>query len=98
MNRSKGFGLRDQFSEEKMDEIMSPDAAKRIGYRKVLDYRRSKHLFLLNMAVVDHATAELKPKRNVFSYRTILLANFSFLLRVIMYHLILVALCNCTIL
>jgi hypothetical protein len=76
---------------------MTKKAATTIGYKRVVDYKRSRNKFLLNTAVVEHATAELKPSKRVFDYKTILLANFSFLIRVISYHVILVALATNTV-
>jgi hypothetical protein len=46
------------------------------------------------MAVFAHATSELKPTKKVFSYKSVLLANFAFVLRVILYHVTMVAFCN----
>jgi hypothetical protein len=43
------------------------------------------------MAIIDHATAEIKAFKEIFNYRSVLIANFAFLIRVMMYHIILVA-------
>ena len=92
----KGFGLREYFWETDMIEaVMTKDQATKLGYVRVIDYQRSKNVLLSNLAVEDHATAELKKDNpQIYSSKAILLANFSFLLRIIGYHLILVALPN----
>ena len=78
-----------------VEEVMDKETATKLGYVRVIDYRRSSNIILSNLAVEDHATAELKKDNpDIYCSKAILLANFSFLLRIIGYHLILVALPN----
>lgn len=90
------LGLRDWFWEEDMVKMdaMTPAVAKRIGYVRVADFDTCIRHIELNEAVFAHATSELKPNEKVFSYKSVLLANFAFILRVVSYHMIMVAFSN----
>jgi hypothetical protein len=91
-----GLGLRDWFWEDEMikNNIMTKDQATKNGYVRVADFKTCISHIESNMAVFAHATSELKPTKKVFSYKSVLLANFAFVLRVILYHITLVAFCN----
>lgn len=73
---------------------MTQDVATKAGYIKIIDYHRTKNALVNNMAIIDHATAEIKASKKVFDYRSILLANFAFTIRIILYHIILVSLAH----
>ena len=86
--------MRKWFPEEYIGEkgVLTEETATNIGYIKIVDYRRTKDSLYHNMAVIDHATAEIKASEKVFNFRTVLVANFAFLARIIFYHLIIVSL------
>lgn len=92
----EGFGLRNFFWEKDMvKQVMTKEKATNLGYVRVLDFSRSKSIVIENQAVTAHATAELrKDKPQIYSSRTILLANFAFVLRIIGYHIVIVGLPN----
>ena len=48
----------------------------------------------LNLAVIEHATGEIKPNEKVFDFKTVMLSNFAFIIRVVIYHIFIVALAN----
>jgi hypothetical protein len=85
--------MRKWFLEEYISEngIMSEETATSVGYVKILDYKRTKDSLMHNMAVIDHATAEIKASEKVFNFKTVLVANFAFMARIIFYHLIIVS-------
>jgi hypothetical protein len=91
-----GFGMRDFFWEEEMlnGGVMNEEKATKLGYIRVIDYQRTKKYLIYNQAIMDHATAEIKPEKKVFNFKTILLANFAFTMRIILYHIFMVALAN----
>jgi hypothetical protein len=75
--------------------IMSVEEAKARGYTRFIDYSSLNLIFDINQAILDHATAELKTdKPELYLRKTVLLGNFSYLLRILIYHILLVALCN----
>jgi hypothetical protein len=71
---------------------MTPEDAEKLGYIKLIDYQRTMHILAYNMAIIDHATTEIKASKQIFEYKTILIGNFAFLLRAMVYHIILVSL------
>ena len=71
---------------------MTSEDAEKLNYIKIIDYHRTKDSLSQNMAIIDHATAEIKAVKEVFDYRTVLITNFAFLFRAIMYHVVLVSL------
>ena len=73
---------------------MTPTDAGKLGFIRVIDHYRSKNILSLNLAVINHATSELKPSEKVFDFKTVLMANFAFVIRVVMYHIFIVALSN----
>ena len=85
---------RKWFLEEhvSVNGILTEETAKNLGYVKIIDFKRTKDSFNNNMAIIDHATAEIKASEKVFNFRTVLVANFAFLVRIILYHLIIVSL------
>ena len=88
-----GFGIRDFFYEEHMlESVMSAEKASAIGYVRIIDFERSFQMLADNAPLQQHATGELKKDPKFMRIKTILLANFFFLFRVILYHIILVAL------
>ena len=94
-NRNKGFGLRDYFFEHDMEKhVIDKEKARNIGYIRVLDYESNWRLLIRNHAVEDHAVAELKKDDpSLYNFRSILMGNFFFLLRLLVFHFIIVA-CN----
>ena len=92
-NRTRGYGLRDFFYEDEMEKyVMTKETARNIGYVRVLDYKSNFHLMIRNQAVEDHATAELKKEDpRLYNYRSILISNFSFLVRIFVFHIVIVA-------
>lgn len=91
-----GFGMRDYFWEEEMlrEGIMDKKKATKLGYIRIVDFESSRRYLDNNEAIMDHATAEIKPHKLVFSFKSVLLANFAFTLRIILYHVFIVALAN----
>lgn len=90
-------GMRNWFKDDDICEtggVMTPQDAEKLGFVRVIDHYRSKNILSLNLAVINHATAELKPSQKVFDFKTVLIANFAFVVRVIMYHIFIVALSN----
>ena len=73
---------------------MKPQDAEKLGYVRVIDHFRSRNILSLNLAVINHATAELKPSEKSFDFKTVLMANFAFLIRIVLYHIFIVGLCN----
>lgn len=86
--------MRNWFPEELICEkgIMTKQQVIELGYFKMVDYNRTTECLAYNMAYVDHATAEIKTSAIMFNFKSILVANFAFLLRVCLYHMIIVAL------
>ena len=86
--------IRNWFPEEYISEkgVMAKETAIKMGYIKIIDYSRTKNYLEYNMAIIDHATAEIKTSAKMFDFKSVLVANFAFLLRVCLYHLIIVAL------
>ena len=71
---------------------ITPEVLKKRGYVRILDYNSNLHLVQRNLAVEEHATAELrKDKPEIYGYPSILLANIFFLIRVLLFHMIIVA-------
>lgn len=90
-------GMRNWFKDEDVCEaggVMTPQDAEKLGFVRVIDHYRSKNILSLNLAVISHATAELKPSQKVFDFKTVLMANFAFVIRVVLYHIFIVALSN----
>lgn len=57
-------GMRNWFKDEDICEtggVMTPQDAEKLGFVRVIDHYRSKNILSLNLAVIGHATAELKP-------------------------------------
>lgn len=74
--------------------MIKPDQAEKLGYVKVIDQYQSVSFLSLNLAVIEHATGEIKPTSKVFDFKTVIMSNFAFILRVIIYHIFIVALAN----
>ena len=71
---------------------MTKEKAIEAGYVKIIDFERTKDFLVNNMAIINHATGELKDSENVFNFKSVLVANFAFLARIILYHIFLVSL------
>ena len=86
--------IRNWFHEEYISEkgIMTKETATSIGYIKIIDYKRTMDYLIHNMAIIDHATAEIKATEKVFNFRAVLVANFAFMARIIFYYIIIVSL------
>lgn len=79
--------------ENQMDEAgITPEMAKKRGYVRILDYNSNLHLVQRNLAVEEHAIAELrKDKPEIYGNKSILLGNILFLIRILLFHMIIVA-------
>jgi hypothetical protein len=78
-----------------LENIMNTETAKDLGYVRVIKFQNLEFLLDINAAILNHATAELKSYNpNLFLSKSILLGNFSFLMRILIYHVLLVSLCN----
>ena len=86
--------MRKWFPEEYIGEkgVMTEETAISVGYVKIVDFNRTKKALDHNMAIIDHATTEIKASEEVFNFRTVLVANFFFTARIILYHIIIVSL------
>jgi hypothetical protein len=91
-----GLDLKESYREEFMiSNVMSTQTAEKIGYVREVDYKKTERLMLSNRVIEEHATAELKKDNpDLYSKKSILLANFSFVLRIVGYHLALVTLAS----
>jgi len=96
-NLAKTGGLRKWFRDEDVCEtggLIKPDQAQKLGYIRVVDSFRTMSFLSMNLAVIEHATGEIKPNEKVFDFKTVMMSNFAFILRVILYHIFIVALAN----
>lgn len=94
-NKRLDKGIRELIYEKDLLKYIGKERAIKLGYERQLDFERTQSLVLQNHAVENHATAELRKDRPIiYNSRTVLLANFSFLLRVVGYHLVIVGLPN----
>ena len=93
IERKKGFGFREYFQEDKMIKyVMSKEEATQSGYFREVDYERTERNIESNEPIENHATSELKKDDpSIYSKKSILLANFGFLIRIVGYHVILVS-------
>lgn len=73
---------------------MKPEEAEKLGYVRVIDSHRTSLFLKLNITLLNHALAELRPDKPVFQLKSALLSNFAFLLRIILYHVLIVSLSN----
>jgi hypothetical protein len=95
VKRRVGFGLREIFWESQLSEVMTEEQAEKLGYVKEMDYEKSHRLVMRNHTIYNHATAELrKDMPEIYNSRTVLMANFFFILRIVSYHLVLTGLAN----
>lgn len=83
----------DGFFEQDMEDAgITPEVAKKRGFVRILDYNRNLHFVYRNLAVEEHATAELRKDRpEIYGNRSILLGNIFFLSRILLFHMIIVA-------
>lgn len=84
------------FWDRKMKRLgATKEMAEELNYTKILDYADNKFLLYKNEAVVEFSLAVLKKnKKNIYKYKSALLSNFMFIVRVVVYHIILVSLAN----
>lgn len=74
---------------------VNKETAEELGYIRVFNFRDNKYLLDKNQAVVEFSLAVLKyNKKEIYKYKSALLCNFMFIVRVIIYHVILVSLSN----
>jgi hypothetical protein len=71
---------------------MTQEEAKNEGYIKIIDYHRTYDFLQYNIAIIDHAAAEIKPSKDMFINKTVLISNFAFIMRAMLYYTILVTL------
>lgn len=90
--RVKGGALAKEFKDEEIWEYMNEEEAKNLGYVRVIDAEATIRLNRPNIVVEQYAKAELREDPDVFESITSLLGNFMFLLRVLLYQLLLSAL------
>ena len=96
-NLAKTGGLRKWFRDEDVCEtggLIKPDQAQKLGYIRVVDSFKTMSFLSMNLAVIEHATGEIKPNEKVFDFKTVMMSNFAFIVRVILYHIFIVALAN----
>ena len=96
-NLAKTGGLRKWFRDEDVCEtggLIKPEQADKLGYIRVVDSFKTMSFLSMNLAVIEHATGEIKPNERVFDFKTVMMSNFAFILRVILYHIFIVALAN----
>lgn len=96
-NMARSGGLRKWFRDEDVCEtggMIKPEQAQKLGYIRVVDSFKTMSFLSMNLAVIEHATGEIKPNEKVFDFKTVMMSNFAFILRVIIYHIFIVALAN----
>ena len=95
-NYNENVFLEDKYEEQHMiAKVMDKKTAQLNGYVRCVEYSSIKEFMEKNSAIVTFSTGELKSdKPGLFSKKTVLISNFAFLLRIILYHLILITLSN----
>ena len=74
---------------------LSKEDCQKLNYVKIIDFSDNKYLLYKNEAVVEFSLAVLKySKKKIYNSKAALLSNFMFIVRVVMYHVILVSLAN----
>lgn len=77
---------------QETDGKITVEKLEKLGYSKVIDYKGTMENILYDEVKEKHATSQLKENLDLYKVTTVLLANFFFLLRVVLYHVILVSL------
>jgi hypothetical protein len=75
-------------------KVMTKEQAANLGYVRIVDYERTMRYLSVNKALVDFSTTELKPCKEMFDYKSVILSNVAFIIRIALYHVLLVCLSN----
>jgi hypothetical protein len=84
--------LRARFKDDEIENHMTKEVAEICGYKRVIDVNRTLDLNRHNIVIEQYAKSELREDPNVFQSITSLLGNFLFLMRVIIFQIIIAGL------